>query len=132
MTGSCNATDGIPAAYQHSVVTVTIGTDTFTLNVGTVSPARLPTPFGVITAMNPSRTVDDATNIRSMRALHALLHRRHITHTPAVSAATDGTYVEHGWCVTGIACHELTLIGRAFGQAAVYWCDDTVAVVACR
>ena len=125
------ATHGIPIAYLSSVVTVTVDGDTVTFTPGDTAPDRLPHPCGVITAMNPSRLVDDETNVVACQALHALLHRRGIAHAESVSSAPDGTHVEHGWVVSGITQNELRMIGRAFGQIAVYWIDRHVDVVAC-
>lgn len=123
----------IPHAYLSSVVTVRMANETVTLCSGDRPPKNLPTPCGVITAANPAGEVhDDDTNALANVALHALLHRRNLTHVKSVSFAPDGTHVEHGWMVSGITQNELRMIGRAFGQIAVYWIDRHVDVVACR
>jgi hypothetical protein len=115
-----------------SAVTVHLPDGTVTLAVGHAVPPWLPTPAAVITAMNPSGPVEADTNRRASMAMHALFHRRDITHWPSVSHAGDGTHAETGWFITGV-CVDLTCqIGRAFGQLAIYWLDDTVTVLACR
>lgn len=120
------------AAFQASVVSIMMPTGTVPLAVGDLPVAGLPTPGGVVTAEHPAGEQADWLNVRATVGLHALLHRRMIAHVPTLSAAPDGTHREQGFYVTEISLAELALIGRAFGQLAVYWLDtDGLRVVAC-
>lgn len=132
MVNSAYGTAGMFAAFDASVVTLSLATDTVTLTLRQRPPRQVPTPGGVITAANPGYTQSEAANTRASCALHALLHRRALWHAPTVSAAIDGTHREAGFFVTGISLDELLRIGRAFGQQAVFWLNDTgLRVVAC-
>jgi len=131
MTASDRA--GLMAAYNNSVVTVTLSDLNVTLPVGVPPPATVPTPAGIITAEQSRKAASGTANAVASLALHALMHRRQLVHLPTVSAATDGSHQEAGWLVCGITQDELCRIGRAFGQLAVYrLTEDALQVVACN
>lgn len=133
MTNSPPDIPGLLAAYAASELTVMLSGGPCTVSPGRKLPPELPTPAGAITAENPGRLQTAELNARASRALLAFVTRHDLAYLPCRSAARDGSHGETGIYLPGIDRGFIQLVGRAFGQVAVYWLDsDGMQVVRCR
>jgi len=90
-------------------------------------------PCHVLTAYNPGgRAAADADNRAAARALRADPRLHGLVLLPSYGGHPDGAWLEPGVAILGLSRHQARVLGRAYGQLAVYELDATIRrVVAC-
>ena len=122
--------------YRATLVTVIIDGESVTASQAV---ARLGCPLHVITAWNPgderpSREANDEANDRLRGDLLA-----HVDQVwQALGSSSDGAHAEESWAVVGLSRDVAMMLGRRYGQVAVFeihidrqWvisCDGTWSV----
>jgi uncharacterized protein DUF3293 len=100
---------------------------------GSGSSPGLGSPCHVITAYNPGgRAATDADNRAAARALRADPRLHGLVLLPSFGGHPDGAWLEPGVAIIGLSRHQAQVLGRAYGQLALYELDATTRrVVAC-
>jgi hypothetical protein len=90
-------------------------------------------PCHVLTAYNPGGGVAaDVDNRAAARALRADPRLDGLVLLPSFGGHPDGAWLEPGVAIIGLSRHQAQVLGRAYGQLAVYELDGTTRrVVAC-
>lgn len=126
-------------AYRSALYEVRLGENVITLSCGGVQGGDTSLFFGqpvsIISAWNPSagstkvRAASEEENSAAHRCLERYLQRRGHEFYAARNSAPDGSAAEDSLAVFGLKREEAAAIGRAFGQAAVFYFagDSTVA-----
>ncbi|MGV9342620.1 DUF3293 domain-containing protein [Streptomyces sp. NPDC003688] len=127
-------------AYRQAVADIRFGERRVTrvapLAVG-VTEGPYPEPSGrtihVITACNPrGRVVAPEDNTRAHASLLAELGRSGHTWWPATGGSPCGTHTEESVAVTGLTDAAARVLGRRFGQDAVFaWGPEAWRLLAC-
>jgi hypothetical protein len=91
----------------------------------------VPARFAIITAFNPEdRICPDELNRRADLELAEELDRVGCRRFRVTGGSPDFSHAEAGWgCETG-SLESALLLGRRFRQAAIYWVDHDVLVLA--
>jgi hypothetical protein len=96
-------------------------------------PIGLDWPCHVVTAYNPGGSAAaEVDNRAAARALWADPRLDGLVLLPSFGGHPDGAWLEPGVAVIGLSRHQAQLLGRAYGQLAVYELDGSIRrVVAC-
>jgi hypothetical protein len=100
---------------------------------GSTAPLGLDWPCHVLTAYNPGGSAAaEVDNRAAARALWADPRLDGLVLLPSFGGHPDGAWLEPGVAVIELSRHQAQLLGRAYGQLAVYELDGTIRrVVAC-
>lgn len=124
--GEPPATGGPPAVavdYLATEVTVEIDGRWVDVAAAVVSPGS---PVFVITAWNPdSEVLADAENAERNERLRADLTRLTDRIFPAVGRSPDGSWEEASFAIVGVAEADVLVLGRRYGQVAIFMSDGT-------
>ncbi len=87
----------------------------------------------VLTAHNPGgRAAAEVDNRAAAQALRADPRLDGLALLPSFGGHPDGAWLEPGVAVSGLSRHQARMLGRAYGQLAVYELDGTTRrVIAC-
>lgn len=97
-------------------------------------PDGIPRRFGIITAFNPGDVlVSEEANREADLRLAEELDIRGIRRFRVTGGSPDFSHAEPGWGAESGSLEDSVLLGRMFGQAAVFWVhDDVLTLVDCR
>lgn len=121
--------DGLRCAYECAVYVAELpaGKVEFRLEHAPYGPAP-DTPLAIVTAWNPGiLRPSGAVNKAANRQLEAALKESGRKYFPACGHSQDKSYMEPSFAVSGITPRAAVGLGRAFGQAAVFYWDGSNA-----
>lgn len=113
----------LEAAYREAIYEVDTASPPQLFRPGVGVPAGTPT-FAFVTAWDPGGAVRDlAVNLAADAELVAELRVRGLSFVTGRARDVDGGHLEPSYAVFGIGRDEAAGLARAYGQAAIGWCD---------